>query len=355
MTDTLADLARAMLSAGERPTVTARVVDIQGFSTWPGDEVVIVDEEGVRHGQLFGVAGAARLREAASPLLRPGVPPALGSAVVEIHGSAVEEAGLSCGGRAELLLQTTATIPAALWELLGSRTPAVLLTRIEGPGRSPASQVVAADGRIWGAVAPPAPVAVAEAVHLLRSGHSATRRVEDPAGTVLVEAWVPAPRMVVVGTGDLVDALSAQGRLLGWDATAVDNRPQPHGDWPALAGAFAWAGGSAALVVLSHDPHVDAPALAAGLDAGLPYVGAMGSRATQSRRSERLRARGVSDAQLDRIHRPIGLDLGGRSAPEVALAICAEILACHCGHDARPLSDRTGPINDRPAAGAVPH
>ena len=194
MTDTLADLARAMLSAGERPTVTARVVDIQGFSTWPGDEVVIVDEEGVRHGQLFGVAGAARLREAASPLLRPGVPPALGSAVVEIHGSAVEEAGLSCGGRAELLLQTTATIPAALWELLGSRTPAVLLTRIEGPCRSPASQVVAADGRIWGAVAPPAPVAVAEAVHLLRSGHSATRRVVGTTSAVV-------PRVTPTSTG----------------------------------------------------------------------------------------------------------------------------------------------------------
>ncbi|HLH45523.1 MAG TPA: XdhC family protein, partial [Acidimicrobiales bacterium] len=56
--------------------------------------------------------------------------------------------------------------------------------------------------------------------------------------------------------------------------------------------------------------------------------------------------------ELDRIHRPIGLDLGGRSAPEVALAICAEILAVHCGRSARPLRDRQGPINDRPTTAA---
>ncbi|MHB8505700.1 MAG: XdhC family protein, partial [Acidimicrobiales bacterium] len=99
---------------------------------------------------------------------------------------------------------------------------------------------------------------------------------------------------------------------------------------------------------------VDAPALGAGLDAGVAYVGAMGSRATQSRRLERLRADGRTEEELDRIHRPVGLDLGGRSAPEVALSICAEILAAHCGRDARPLKDRTGPINDRPTAGAVP-
>jgi hypothetical protein len=83
--------------------------------------------------------------------------------------------------------------------------------------------------------------------------------------------------------------------------------------------ALAWAGASAALVVLSHDPHVDVAAIAIALDRGVPYIGAMGSRRTQSRRMERLQALGRSETEIDRIHRPIGLDLGGRSAPEVAL------------------------------------
>jgi xanthine dehydrogenase accessory factor len=148
--------------------------------------------------------------------------------------------------------------------------------------------------------------------------------------------------LVIVGSGDLVAALTAQGALLGWDARSTEAG--------SLDELFDWAGATAALIVLSHDPHIDTPALATGLARGVPYVGALGSRATQSRRLERLAAAGVEPAALDRIHRPIGLDLGGRSAPEVALAIAAEVLACHCGRDARPLRDATGPINDRPSA-----
>jgi xanthine dehydrogenase accessory factor len=141
----------------------------------------------------------------------------------------------------------------------------------------------------------------------------------------------------------VVGALEVQAGLLGWETGPVDS-----GD---LAESLAWAGGSAAVVVLSHDPHVDVPALQAALEAGAAYVGAMGSRRTQSRRLERLRAAGVADEVLDRIHRPVGLDLGGRSAPEVALSICAEILAVRHGRDGRSLRDRGGPIHD-PAARA---
>jgi xanthine dehydrogenase accessory factor len=71
----------------------------------------------------------------------------------------------------------------------------------------------------------------------------------------------------------------------------------------------------------------------------------MGSRGTQSRRLTRLAADGVPAEDLDRIHRPIGLNLGGRRACEVALAIAAEVLACHCGRDAQPLRDTTGSIH----------
>lgn len=353
VTDSLPEVASRLLAPGAAGTVTARVVDIQGFSTWAGDELVVVDSDGVLHGSLLGSVGAAQVLAASRPLLASGHPE-LASAVVEVHGEAVAEAGLSCGGRAELLLQPTDTIPPALWELLAGRSPAALATRVSGTGRAAASQVVAPDGRVWGSLEPPASAAVAEAVRLLEAGHSATRRLTDEAGEVLVEAWVPSPRLVVVGSGELVGALAAQGRLLGWELRAVEDRPADDRHWPALGEALSWAGASAALVVLSHDPHVDVPALAAGLDAGIAYLGAMGSRRTQSRRLERLAADGRRDEEIDRIHRPIGLDLGGRSAPEVALAICAEVLACHCGRDARPLREHTGPINDRPSSEPAP-
>jgi xanthine dehydrogenase accessory factor len=332
---------RKGVRAGQQ-AVVGRVIDVKGFSTLPGDVMVAIDAAGIQHGEVLGRPGAERLQAAAAAMFAGGEP-RLESVTIAIHGKEVAEVGLSCGGQAEVLLQPVAAIPDALWDLLASRAPAALVTRIDGPEAGPAAMVVDRDGQAWGSLGAAGSGLVKEAVAAIGAGRSSTRRIEDAAGVVLVEAWVPAPRLVVVGSGDMVAAIAAQGALLGWDSRSTE-------DPAGLDELFDWAGTTAALVVLSHDPHVDTPALAAGLARGVPYVGAMGSRATQSRRLERLAANGVDADLLDRIHRPIGLDLGGRRAPEVALSIAAEILACHCGRDARPLRDATGPINDRPTA-----
>lgn len=341
------DVAAAVRTQVEegRQAVLGRVVDIKGFSTLPGDGLVAIDDRGTQYGDILGRPGAERLQAAASALLAGG-PPRLETVTVAIHGKEVEEIGLACGGQADVLLQPVASIPGQLWDLLAARAPAALLTRIEGPGAGPAALVVDRDGGAWGGLVGSDERderLVKEGVAALGAGRSSTRRFEDGAGVVLIEAWVPAPRLVIVGSGELVSALAAQGALLGWDYRSTEGA-----GGESLDELFDWAGATAALIVLSHDPHVDTPALATGLARQVPYVGALGSRATQSRRLERLAAAGVEPASLDRIHRPIGLDLGGRKAPEVALAIAAEILACHCGRDARPLRDATGPINDRP-------
>jgi xanthine dehydrogenase accessory factor len=281
---------------------------------------------------VLGSPGTSQLRDVMVESLRNGE--ARRTVTVEIHGKAVVEAGLSCGGQADVLVQPADALPVALWDALAGRTPVAVVTPAAGP------PVV-----VTGSATPPSeagPLA-GLAAEVLASGHSAVRSVEVGGAQVLVEAWVPPPRLVVVGDGDLVDALTSQAALLGWGATSIERSD-------GLDDALAWAGGSAALVVLSHDPHVDVPALRLALESGVGYVGAMGSRRTQSRRLERLAADGVDRALLDAIHRPVGLDLGGRSAPEVALAICAEILAARTGRDGRSLRDRTGPIHDRPAA-----
>jgi xanthine dehydrogenase accessory factor len=345
----VAEAIRKGVQAGQE-AVIGRVIDVKGFSTLPGDVLVAVDTAGTQYGEVLGRPGAARLQAAAAAMFAAGGPPRLETVSIAIHGKDVAEVGLSCGGQAEVLLQPVVAIPDAFWELLALRAPAALLTRIEGSTAGPAAMVVDRDGQHWGSLAGDdhenvVLARVREAVAALRAGRSSTRRLEDETGVVLLEAWVPSPRLVVVGSGDLVGAIAAQGALLGWDCRATE-------DGRDLDEFLDWAGATSALIVLSHDPHIDTLALATGLDRGIPYVGAMGSRATQSRRLERLAATGVDAAALDCIHRPIGLDLGGRRAPEVALAIAAEILACHCGRDARPLRDTTGPINDRPVAGA---
>jgi xanthine dehydrogenase accessory factor len=103
------------------------------------------------------------------------------------------------------------------------------------------------------------------------------------------------------------------------------------------------------VVLLSHDPKFDEPTLHHVLSTGVSYVGAIGSRKTQQERFERLRAEGYTDAQLSRVHGPVGLDLGGRSAEETALAIMAEITAVRHGRSGGFMSHRPSTANRQPA------
>ena len=343
MMEQVAESLRKSAASGRRALV-GRVIGLRGFSTLPLDEMVVIDDEGSLYGELLGRPGAEALTGAAHELF--GHAPRLKTVGVSIHGPDVKELGLSCGGQADVLLQPAASVPAQFWDAMAERAPAALVTVIDGPAAGPDALAVDRSGQVWGQLADGVAPAVrdsllSEARALLREGRTGTRRLETAAGVALVEAWVPHPRLVVVGTGDVLAALEAQAGLLGWEARAVDGP----GSEVELESLLDWGGASAALIVLSHDPHVDAPALAAGLARPIPYIGAMGSRGTQSRRTDRLAAQGIPPEELDRIHRPIGLNLGGRRAPEVALAIVAEILSVHCGRDARSLKETTGPIH----------
>jgi xanthine dehydrogenase accessory factor len=331
---------REWLAAG-RDVAVARVLELQGFSTWAGDPLVAVADDDGQAGQILGRPGSAAIGAARARVTGGGG--RLERVSVSIHGDEVAANGLVCGGQADLLVQPAAGIPGELWAALAARAPVALVTRVEGPTAGPASLAVLADGSWHGelAVGDPDHLA-AQATALFTQGSHGVSRVEDGAGVVLIEAWVPDPRLVVIGAGDLVDAIGAQAGLLGWELRAATD---PDG----LVAGLDWAGGSAALVVLSHDAGIDTVAIRLGLDRRVPYVGAMGSRRTQSRRLDTLRAEGVAEETLERIHRPIGLDLGGRRPPEVALAIVAEILAVRSGRDGRPLKHRDGPIH-APAA-----
>lgn len=154
---------------------------------------------------------------------------------------------------------------------------------------------------------------------------------------MFVEAYPSAPYVVIGGGGELAEIIEAQALLLGWGAGLVGS--------VAEAGKLLEARRDAAcLVMLSHDPEFDVPTVRTALALGIPYVGALGSRKTTARRREGLIAAGVSAADLARVHGPIGLDLGARTPPETALAICAEILAVLGGYEVRALRDSDGPL-----------
>jgi xanthine dehydrogenase accessory factor len=170
----------------------------------------------------------------------------------------------------------------------------------------------------------------------LRSGKSGME--EAAQGRVFLTVYVPPARLVVTGAVHISQALAPVAQLLGYDVTIVDPRtafasPERFPDvkviaeWPDVALPPLGVDRYTAFVALTHDPKIDDPALAHALSRDCFYIGALGSKKTHARRLDRLKAGGISEAALARIHAPIGLPIGAVSPPEIAVAIMAEITA----------------------------
>ncbi|HWS06419.1 MAG TPA: XdhC family protein [Xanthobacteraceae bacterium] len=168
----------------------------------------------------------------------------------------------------------------------------------------------------------------------LRTGKSGIE--ETAEGHVFLTVYVPAPQLVITGAVHISQALAPIGKLLGYDVTIVDPRtafasPERFPDvkviaeWPEEALPPLNVDRYTAFVALTHDPKIDDPALTHALSRDCFYIGALGSRKTHARRIERLKQQGLTDADLSRIHAPIGLDIGAVSPAEIAVAIMAQI------------------------------
>ncbi|MBO0981856.1 XdhC family protein [Microbacterium sp. SD291] len=201
---------------------------------------------------------------------------------------------------------------------------------------------------------------------------------------LLVESTAEPARLVIYGANDFSAALAQAAAALGRHVTVCDARPvfatrsrHPGAHEVVLAHPakhFAQeldAGridARTAVVVLTHDPRFDLPVLDRALRAGLAYVGAMGSRVTHEKRMQELRAGGLSEGHLTRLHSPIGLDLGARTPAEVAVSILAELILVEstarasAGRTRQPhrmLRDTAGDVHDArrvcaPEPAAVP-
>ena len=170
---------------------------------------------------------------------------------------------------------------------------------------------------------------------VLRIGES--RTVETPQGDVFLRPYIRAPRLIVVGAVHIAQALVPMATLAGFQVTVLDPREGfatadrfPGAalirEWPDQAMAALGLDSRTALVALTHDPKIDDPALVAALESDAFYVGALGSRKTQSARRERLGDAGFSSADVDRIHGPIGLPIGARTPEEITVAVLAQVI-----------------------------
>lgn len=187
-----------------------------------------------------------------------------------------------------------------------------------------------------------------DARQLITERTSATRRYPPlPAGGEEIEVFFdvhrPAPRLVIVGGVHIASDLIHFAKPLGFSTYIVDPRtafasPErfPHADhliqsWPDEALPDIGLTRETSVVVVTHDPKLDDPALMVALPSPAGYVGALGSPKTHAQRVKRLLENGLTQAQVDRLHAPIGLDLGGRTPAEIALSIMAEIVAVRNG------------------------
>ena len=168
----------------------------------------------------------------------------------------------------------------------------------------------------------------------LRMGKSGME--ETAQGRVFLTVHVPSPKLVVTGAVHISQALAPMATLVGYDVVIVDPRTafaseerfpdvKVIAQWPDEALPPLNVDRYTAFVALTHDPKIDDPALKHALARDCFYIGALGSKKTHARRVERLKLAGLTDADIARIHAPIGLPIGAMSPPEIAVAILAEI------------------------------
>ena len=153
---------------------------------------------------------------------------------------------------------------------------------------------------------------------------------------IFVEVFNPAKRLLIVGAVHIAQPLSRMASVAGYDVTVIDPRASfatdarfpgisLNGDWPDDAMRALDPDRRTAIVTLTHDPKLDDPGLEIALKSDAFYIGALGSRKTHAGRVERLTAAGFTEAEISRIHAPVGLNIGSVSPAEIAVSILAQI------------------------------
>jgi xanthine dehydrogenase accessory factor len=369
MKDVLHD-AQAWTRLGT-PFAVATVVAMHGSAPRPVGSKLAVDGDGRLAGAVSGGCVEGAVAELARDVL-------VGArACVKRFGIADDEAwevGLPCGGLIDVHVARWDPDPdgpqARFAQLAADDARAALVTVVSDldPLRCAEGHnlLVLPDGTAEGTLTDPGLAAAARdaALELVWAARSELRH-HDGAG-LFVDIVAPAPRLIVFGAVPVAQALCRIARIAGWRPLVADPRasfatPQRIPDaerlivaWPEEA--IAALGGldpATTVVVLSHDPKIDDVALELALRSEAGIVGAMGSRRATAERRERLALRGLTEADLDRLAAPVGLDLGGSDDAETAVSIIAELIALRNGRHGGRLSATAGTIHARPLTPAA--
>ena len=155
---------------------------------------------------------------------------------------------------------------------------------------------------------------------------------------IFVETYIKPIKVIIVGAVHIAQYLIDYAKSLNFEIIVIDPRGyfatkqrfpgmEILNKWPDEAFKEIETNSSTALIALTHDPKIDDPALQHALKKKFYYIGALGSKKTHSNRCERLKESGFSENEINSIHGPIGIKLGGKSAPEIALSIIAQLVS----------------------------
>lgn len=288
----------------------ATVVETWGSSPRPLGSKMLVTRSGKMAGSVSNGCIEGAVFEEAQKVLKSGQPKIAAFGVAD---DVAFEVGLACGGHIEVFIQPLAAPQRKVIEMLNRNESATLKT-----------DLVTGD---------------AEVIQGTPPGTELARR----EGDVFVEPYLRPAHLVIIGAIHIAIPLHRLAKLMGYRVTVVDARAKfatkerfPDADelivaWPDEAMAKIAVDNSTYVVILTHDPKFDLPALRSVLKKDAGYIGAIGSRKTNQNRFDKLREEGFTEEEIAKVHGPIGLDLGSRGAEETALGILAEITAVRFG------------------------
>jgi xanthine dehydrogenase accessory factor len=348
MREVLADVER-WLAAGQRVAL-ATVISVAGSAPRDVSAAMAVAEVGEVAGSVSGGCVEPAVIEEGMRAIRTGRPKLLQFGISEAQN--VERIGLSCGGEIRVFVERLHDLEPLLDALNNERPMArALVISAQGEAADAVGKflLVEDSGAAQGDLSIPelAERVTTDARDLLRGGNSFTRAYKLENGDqveVFIAAYAPPPTLIIVGAGHISIPLTKMAKVLGYRVVVADARATfatrerfPEADelfveWPDEAMARLPLTSATSVAVLTHDDKFDVPALKVALKSSVSYVGAIGSRGTREQRDVRLREAGVTDAEIARIHGPIGMSIGARSPEEIALSILAEVVATRHGH-----------------------
>jgi xanthine dehydrogenase accessory factor len=328
--------------------VLATVVATRKSSPRPVGSKLLITEDGQLEGSVSGGCVESDVVLAAQEVLAGGAPRLITYGITD---EMAFEIGLPCGGEIDVFVEP---LRMRVYE---TSERAVLFTVIDGEPLG-AKLLVREDGTTEGDGPPELAALATEA---LRRGRSHT--IDQEERKVFADVFGPPPCLFVYGAVDTAEALCKAAKLLGWTTVVADARARfatkeriPSADtlvtsWPEEALAQQPPDTATAIFVLTHDDKFDLPMLTAAVKTDAFYIGALGSRRNQERRRELLREAGLTEAELERISGPAGLDIGADSPAETALSMLAEALAVRAGRSGGRLQDSPHRIHAEPLAG----